>query len=148
MPDRTPGPARRTVKQKRGTVTNRSIVYDERGQSTLELALCLPVIVVILVALLETGLVAGDQVRLWHAAREAARAAAVDRAPEAALNAARRTGLEGVEVSVDPQPSYRSMGEPLTVELAYRPRGRSPVVGDLFERLELHASATMRIELP
>lgn len=133
----------------RGQISRpKSVSGREDGQTTLELALCLPVIVVVFAALLETGLVAGDQVRLWHAAGSAARTAAVDREPRAALEAARRGGLEDIAMSIHPEASGRSMGEPVTVKLALRPRGRSPLVGDLFERLELHASATMRIELP
>jgi Flp pilus assembly protein TadG len=52
----------------------------ERGQATVELALILPVVALILAALVQTGMVVVDHVRLWHAAREAARAAVVDAA--------------------------------------------------------------------
>ena len=53
-----------------------------RGQSTVELALLLPVVVLLLLAVLQMGLLARDIVLVTHASREAARAAAVDSDPE------------------------------------------------------------------
>ncbi len=121
---------------------------NEQGQATLEVALCLPVVAVILATLVEIGLLVGDQARLWHAAREAARAAVVDSDAKAALSAAERGGLDPIELSIEPQPGQRVQGEPLTVSLAYKPQGRVPLVGRLFERVQLRARATMRIETP
>lgn len=118
------------------------------GQATLELALCLPVVAFVLAAVAETGLLVGDQVRLWHAAREAARSAVVDPDPDAPRQAVVSAGLEEAEVHVVPTGPARSAGEPLTVRLSLRPGGRTPLVGTLFNGIELHAEATMRIELP
>jgi hypothetical protein len=120
----------------------------ERGQATVELALCLPVVAVVLAAVVQVGMLAGDQVRLWHAAREAARAAAVDPGPQAAADAAAGAGLDGVRVEVRPEPVYRVQGEPVTVSLSYVPRRRVPVIGALVGVVEMHARASMRIEQP
>lgn len=120
----------------------------ERGQATVELALVVPVLALVLAALVQTGVVVLDHVRLWHAAREAARAAVVDAEPEAAGRAVEETGLDGVRVEVSPERALRRRGAPLTVSLWYRPRPVVPVVGLLFRGLELHADATMRIERP
>jgi hypothetical protein len=93
-------------------------------------------------------MLAGDQVRLWNASREAARAAVVDPDPSAARAAAERSGLKDLDISIDPNPAYRVQGQPLRVELSMNPRGTVPVIGSIFERLELQASAAMRIEEP
>ncbi len=127
---------------------SRSLPNGERGQATLELALCLPLVAFVLAAVVEAGLLVGDQVRLWHAAREAARSAVVDPDPDAPRRAVMEAGLEGAKVSVTPSATARSAGEPLTVRLSLRPGGRTPLVGTLFSSVELHADATMRIELP
>lgn len=50
---------------------------DQGGQAAVELALVLPVLAVLLLAVVQTGLVVRDQVLVVHAAREAARAVAV-----------------------------------------------------------------------
>ena len=55
---------------------------EEEGQATVELALLLPVVVVLLLAVLQLGLVARDVVLVAHAAREASRVAAVDDDPD------------------------------------------------------------------
>lgn len=120
----------------------------DRGQATVEFALCLPFVALLLAALFEVGMVVSDQVRLWHAAREAARVAVVDPDPAAARSAAEGVGLEDVVVEVTPGRTSRRQGEPLTVSLTYQPLGRMPLIGELFERLQLHARATMRIEQP
>ena len=120
----------------------------DSGQATLELALCLPFLALLLAALVEIGLVVGDQARLWHAAREAARAAVVDPDPAAVRAAAERTGLSGLRMSIDPEPAQRVQGEPLTVSLTYEPEGRIPLVGELVSQVALRAEATMRIERP
>jgi Flp pilus assembly pilin Flp len=119
----------------------------ERGQATVELALILPVVALILAALVQTGMVVVDHVRLWHAAREAARAAVVDAAPHVAATAVKNAGFDEVDVEVSPAPALRKRGAPLTVSLVYRPR-TIPLVGVLFRRLEIAAEATMQIERP
>jgi TadE-like protein len=110
--------------------------------------LCLPVVVLIIAAIVELALVAGDQLRLWHAARESARLAIVDSDPAATRAAAESHGFESVVTSIEPDRASRRQGEPLTVSLTYeRPTG-IPGVGPLFGGIELQASATMRIEQP
>jgi Flp pilus assembly protein TadG len=121
---------------------------DDRGQATVELALCLPLVAVVLAGTIEVGLLAGDVLRLWHAAREAARVAAVDPDPAAARSAAAHAGLQGVHVVVRPARAVRVQGRPVTVLLRYVPRGHVPLLGELTRGLEFHARATMRIEQP
>ena len=121
---------------------------DERGQTTVEFALVIPVLALILGVLVEVGMLVADQARLWHAAREAARVAAVDPDEQHQLDAARDSGLQGLEMVTFPDPARRVQGEPVEVRLTYVPEGDVPLVGKLFERVELTSSATMRIETP
>ncbi|MDQ3987137.1 MAG: pilus assembly protein [Actinomycetota bacterium] len=120
----------------------------DRGQATVELALSLPALAVLLGFVVEISLVSADQVRLWHAAREAARIAVVDPDHETILAAASRSGLQGIELHISPEPDYRVQGRPVTVSLAYNPSGRVPLIGELSSRIELRARASMRIEEP
>ncbi|MDP9224482.1 MAG: pilus assembly protein [Actinomycetota bacterium] len=120
----------------------------ERGQATVELALCLPLVALLAGLLVQVGVLVSDQTRLWQGAREAARAAVVDPDPGQITAAAERSGLSPVSVSVSPQPAYRSQGAPLTVAVAYRPRGAFTLLDPIGMGIELHAAATMRIEQP
>lgn len=121
---------------------------DERGQATVELALCLPLVALLLAAVVEIAMVAADQARLLHAAREAARVAVVDDNAAEIQAAAENSGLKGVELAVSPKPDLRRQGDPLTIRLSYKPPARTPIVGILIQGITLRAQATMRIEQP
>jgi hypothetical protein len=120
----------------------------DRGQATVELALCLPLVAILLVVLMQVGVVVCDQTRLWHAAGEAAREASVDPDPGQIAQVAERSGLAPISLSVRPQSPYRSQGLPVTVALDYSPRSILPLLGRLVGGIRLHATATMRIEQP
>ena len=124
----------------------RAVSRAERGQSTVELALLLPVVVVLLLAVLQVGLVARDVVLVTHAAREAARAAAVDADPGAPRRAAvQSSGLDPnrVRVRVD-----TPVGVPrrARVTLVYRSATSVPLVGALLRDRTVRSVATMRVE--
>lgn len=120
---------------------------SERGQSTVELALCLPFVLLLITAAVETTSLAVDNIKLWHATREAARVAAVEPDAELARAAALRV-IAPLHVEVIPEPHTRVRGEAVVVETLYRPDAAVPLLGGLFERLRLRARATMRIEVP
>jgi Flp pilus assembly protein TadG len=117
-------------------------VRREHGQSTVEFAFLLPLIVLAALAVIQVGLVVRDQMGVVHAAREAARAASVDRDPGAATRAAHRT-LPGATVDVGARPN---LGGEITVTVQYHSVTDLPLVGVLFPDPDLHASATMRVE--
>lgn len=121
---------------------------NEDGQSTVEVALCLPIVVIVLAAVVQVGLVAIDHVRLWHAAREAARVAAVDSDAAEIRRAAEQGGLQPLEIEIAPEDLYRRQGEPVTVMVSYAPSTRVPVIGAMVDGFRLTAAASMRIEEP
>jgi Flp pilus assembly protein TadG len=112
------------------------------GQSTVELALVLPVLVLFLLALVQTALVARDQVLVQDAARAAVREASVDAGSGRVRDAARRT-LRGVDVSVR---RSGGVGGPVEVRVHYREHTNLPLIGPLFPDVTLRARATMRAE--
>ena len=129
---------RRPVRDRRAPARTRS----DRGQATVELALVLPVLLLFLLALVQTALVARDQLLVQDAARAAAREASVGADPRRVRDAARRT-LGGVTVEVH---RAARIGEPVTVTVRYVDRTRLPLVGPLFPDVVLHATASMRAE--
>lgn len=118
----------------------------EGGQSTVELALLLPVLVLLLLTVLQVGLVARDIVLVTHAAREAARAAAVDPARGAARAAALRgSGLRPDDLTVRVLGRTGPSGR-VTVILKYHPTDAVPLVGQWVANRTITATATMRVE--
>lgn len=116
------------------------------GQATVEFALILPLVVLLLLVIVQVGLVVRAQVLVTHAAREAARAAAVDADPAAPERAA--------EVSTPLAPDRLSVriagragaGSRVRVEVTYRLATDLPLVGPLLPDLDLSAATTMRVE--
>ena len=112
------------------------------------MALLLPVVLVLLLAVFQVGWVARDQVLVANAAREAARAAAVDGRPGVALEAARRSGpLDPAELRVAVG-RRGPVGSSLRVDVRYRSVTDAPLIGLLVADVDLRADATMRVEQP
>jgi hypothetical protein len=118
----------------------------DRGQATVELALLLPLVVMLLLAVVQVGLVARDAVLVVHATREAVREAAVTAAPGAARRAAEAgSGLTGPRLAVDVV-RRDSPGGQVRVVVSYRAPTGVPLVGQLVPDVRLSSRATMRVE--
>ena len=116
---------------------------DDHGQATVELAVLLPLVVALLVVVLQVALVARDIVLVAHAAREAARAAAVEPdLREARAAALRSGGLDATRLGVSIHPTSSTV----QVDVTYRIPTRLPLVGALIGDPVTHATVTMRRE--
>ncbi len=119
----------------------------DRGQSTVEFALVLPLVVLVVLFIVQAGFVVRDQLLVSHAAREAARAAAVSEADRsgAALTAARQAGelaadrLSAVASMVDGDASVR-------VVISYRSTTDIAIIGALVPDIDLESTVQMRVE--
>lgn len=115
------------------------------GQAAVELALVLPLVLVVSLAALQVALVARDQVLVVHVAREGARRAAVsadDPAVERAAEAA--TSLDGgrLRVRLDRR---RTPGQ-VEVTAVYAAPTDVPLIGSLVGDVGLEATVRMRSE--
>ena len=117
----------------------------EQGQASVELALCLPVVAVLLLVVVQAGLLVVDQVAVVQGAREGARRASVDPDPAGARQAALGGRLHPgrTEVRVD-----RLAGRPPLARVTVRHRAPTdvPLVGGLLPPVDLVGSSTMAIE--
>lgn len=100
---------------------------DARGQASVELALLLPVLVLLLLLAAQVAVLARDRVLAVHAARVAGRAVIVDPSEAAARAALRRQGGRAAVASVELR-GERHPGAILTVVVAVPPT-RVPLVG-------------------
>jgi hypothetical protein len=123
-------------------------VGREHGTATVEFALLLPLLLVMCLALVQVGLLARDRLLTEAVARAGAREAALqaDEAAirEAALAAGPGLFPDAVTIGVTRQ---GSVGDPVTVEVAYAEMIRVPFVDWLFGgTVTMSASATDRQE--
>ena len=104
----------------------------------------LPLVALLLLLVVQVGLVVRDQVLTVHAAREGARAGAVDPSPEAP----RRAALAGSPLAADrlEVTGVRRRGEPIEVSVVYRSPTVVPLVGGLLPDVAVRARASMRVE--
>ena len=112
------------------------------GQTTAELAVVLPVVLLLVMTLIQAALVFRDDLALVNAAREAARAASLDADPARAARAAAAV-LPGATVEFDTRPA---VGELVRVRVRYRSATTLPLVGPLLPDPVLVARAAMRVE--
>lgn len=114
----------------------------QAGQTTAELALTFPVVLLLALCLVQAALVLRDDLALIHAAREAVRAASLDADPARAERAAAAV-LPGATVHSEPRPA---VGQLVRLRVSYRSPTDLPLVGPLLPDPVLTARAAMRVE--
>jgi hypothetical protein len=103
-------------------------------------------VVILLLLLMQAGVLARDQVLVTHAAREAARVAALDDDPQAIERAAIQAGpLAPQRLTLDVS-GRGAPGSRVTIEVSYRAATQVPLIGRLVNDIDLHARASMRVE--
>lgn len=123
----------------------RQLDARESGQSTVEFALVLPFVLLLLLGLIQAGVFIKDVLLVSGAAREAAREAAVTAEEHRIVRAAERAapGLE-LKLEIDRGPRR---GDPVSVIVTARPSA-VPLVGAIVESRAVTGRATMRVEQP
>ncbi len=117
---------------------------SQRGTATVELALLIPLIVLLVVALVEVAIVARLQIEIVAAAREGARVAATTPDPAAAIAAVDRVlGAKAADARINVHRPH-VVGAEARVTVSIGHRIDLPLVGG--PRLPLTASAVMRVE--
>lgn len=122
-----------------------------RGQATVEFALVLPLLLVILLGICEMGNILGSQMIIGNLAREGARNGAVgyDSTEIETLINSRLMWLDPskIVITVSPDDSARAKGQPLSVTVDYSVDLITPFMGMVLpDPVPLSASCEMRIE--
>mgnify|MGYP005813566701 CR=1 FL=1 len=115
----------------------------DSGQAAVELALAMPVVVVLLLAVLQVAVAVRDELAVELAAREGARAAVVTTDAAGAAEAAARQAVDlPIEVST------AQHGDHVTVTVTYVDHTDLAIIGALIGPIEHTASVTMLAEPP
>lgn len=115
----------------------------DRGQATVELALALPLLCLLLLGVVQVAVVARDRLAVQLAAREAARAAAVSGSPSSASAAGRAAvGLAPLRIDV-----VRT-SDRVRATVTYLDPTDVPIIGALLPDVAVTAEATMAVEPP
>ena len=121
-----------------------SQVPRDRGQATVEFALALPFVAMLLLGVVQVVVVVRDQLAVGLAAREGARAASVAADPS---SAATRAAADAVALT--PLTVSTSVADGLvTVHVTYTNDTSVALVGHVMGNVELDATVTMALEPP
>ena len=108
----------------------------------MELALCTPLVCLLLLVVVQVGAVVGDFLLAHHAAREAARAASVSASPAAAGAAAAHRSAPAASVSIS------ATSRIVTASVTLHSRTDVPLIGVLIPDVTIVAAASMMREPP
>ena len=116
----------------------------DRGQATVEFALALPLVAILVLGVVQLVVVARDQLAVELAAREGARAAVVAASPAAAASTAATSAvrLDPLDVAV------HAAGDRVTVTVRHRTSTDVPLIGAVIGDVEVSATVTMQREPP
>jgi TadE-like protein len=116
---------------------------SDSGQAAVELALALPIVLLATMGIVQVAVIARDQVAIVHAAREAARAAAVNvDATTAAQLAVGGLPLSDLEVRTS------ELGGNVLATASAVDHTDVPLIGWLLPDVTVSASASMMVEPP
>ncbi len=117
---------------------------NDEGQATVELALALPLLCLMLLGMVQVAVIGRGQLAVQLAAHEAARAAAVSADPQTAATRAANhaVSLRPLVVQVVADETT------ITVTVSYVDHTDVSIVGALLTDVTLQASATMALEPP
>ena len=122
---------------------------SEKGQSLVEFALILPLLVLLLLAIIDFGRVFHVYLTMDHAGREAARAASIGKDNAAiktvAVTDASTIGLTDSQVAINPEGS-RPTGTDVKITITYPVSFLTPMIGNIIGPLTLTDTTVMRVE--
>ena len=116
----------------------------DHGQAAVELALAMPVVVILLLGVVQVAVIVRDQLAAIEAAHNGARAASVAAEPTAAGSAA-ATASAGQS---RPRVTVKANGSVVGVSVTITNHTDVPIIGALLPDVDLHGSATMLFEPP
>jgi Flp pilus assembly protein TadG len=119
----------------------------DRGQAAVELALCLPVVLLVLLGVVQVAVVVRDELLVQHAAREAARAASVAAAARPSATAAAARALSGARLA-DVGVEVALASDVVRVQVSALTRTDVPLIGGLLGDVAHRATAVMTLEPP
>lgn len=123
---------------------------NNKGQSIVETALILPVIILLLMGMFEFSRIFGSYLLITYTGRESARMAAVGKSNEEIIqNVYEKSGLldlSNLQITIDPN-GVRRTGEDVGVKLRYKIIIYAPVIQSILPNpFYVEAKTYMRVE--
>ena len=123
----------------------------KRGQSIVEMAIILPILILILMSIIDFGLMFNSVLVINNASREGARSAAVglgDSEITAMIqNVTSELDQDSLAIEIDPTEGNRTRGDQVAVRITYQNEMITPIISAIVgDFVELNAETVMRVE--
>lgn len=123
----------------------------KKGQSMVETALVLPIILLLLLGMVEFSRIFGSYLLAAHASREGARLAAVGRTDaEVIANVSGKVNIlsvDNLQVTVTPEEDDRRTGDDVRVSVSYQVDIFTPIISSIIpDPFEMEVDTYMRVE--
>ncbi len=124
---------------------------NKKGQSLVEFAILLPILLLLLMGILEFGIMLNSYLTIHNAAREGARLGIVAGSDidikELIINSSPNLEPGRLVVNITPLEASRKSGDTLKVEIIYNYQVTLPIISNIVNRVVvLKAQTSMRIE--
>lgn len=124
---------------------------NKKGQSMVEMALILPIIIMLLMGMVEFSRIFGSYLLINHASREGARLASIGKSDaEIQTNVTSKVNILNVsdlQVILTPSDDARASGDDVRVCVKYRLEIYAPVISSIVSNpFEMEANTYMRVE--
>lgn len=130
-------------------MTARECIRSNRGQALVEFAIILPVLLLLITGMVDFGIVLNEYITVTHAAREAARVAAVGNNDAAVIMAAKNAAstIDKGQLTVSVTPASRSSGTSVTVIVSNPIKIITPMASAFFPSgFSVQGASVMRME--
>ena len=107
---------------------------NRRGQAMVEMALALPVLILLLLATMEFGRVLHGLLVVTQAAREGARSMAVNEGSATAISRIQAAAptLDPAQITITIEPLTPARGQPVTVTVVHPVQIITPLISEIF----------------
>lgn len=127
------------------------IMKDNKGQAMVELAIILPILLLIVMGIIEFGFMINSYLTISNISREGARAAIVGNSysdiENLIINCSPNLDSSKLNISISPSQESRKSGDTLTVYIIYNYELTVPIISSIFnDTVVLNAQTSMRIE--
>ncbi len=128
-----------------------TFLKSKLGQSLVEMAIILPILLTLLMGMVEFGRVFGSYLVMENLARNAARFGVVGHTDEEIRNLITAENpmlkTDRLLIDISPSDSMRDRGDPLTISMDYTIDIITPIMGDILPNpFPLTTSCTMMVE--
>jgi len=127
------------------------VLKNDRGQAIVEFTLIIPLILILMFAMLETGRFVHAAYEVEHASRESARIGALGGTDSEIITGvntnASSLDVQRITVTISPTENFRNSGDQITVTVNYQFTPITPFVGAIYTNgMTISSDMSMRVE--